>query len=116
MICGGHHVFVAINMAFTTCGESHQQEWPAYIKGLGGYKNQYTRHSIMNKIMAIMIIFQSLLYLSLQNIFEHLMLKYVRLKSQSWLGGHLLQWGFAVCFLSLQINLGKQRATSVFLS
>ena len=70
----------------------------------------------MNKIMAIMIIFQSLLYLSLQNIFEHLMLKYVRLKSQSWLGGHLLQWGFAVCFLLLQINLGKQRATSVFLS
>ena len=61
MICGGHHVFVAINMAFTTCGESHQQEWPAYIKGLGGYKNQYTRHSIMSKIILMMIILQSVL-------------------------------------------------------
>ena len=43
MICGGRHVFVAINMALTTCGEGHQQEWPAYIKGLEGDTRINTR-------------------------------------------------------------------------
>ena len=47
MLCGDCHVYVVANMAITTtCGESHQQEWPAYIAGLGEYKNRYTWHSL----------------------------------------------------------------------